>query len=155
MRRIFVKIFETPEIRIEGNKLNPTLRRTEALLYYLAVNKRVTRNEVIELLWEGEDVKKCRKNLRNLLYKLKQDLGFDLLISINRETLIVNPDVDFTSDYMEFINEGKSYSGNVLKNFILKRSPKFQEWKEKMEIQVSSKIRGFAPMGDKEVPVAN
>lgn len=155
MRRIFVKIFETPEIRIEGNKLNPTLRRTEALLYYLAVNKRVTRNEVIELLWEGEDVKKCRKNLRNLLYKLKQDLGFDLLISINRETLIVNPDVDFTSDYMEFINEGKSYSGNVLKNFILKRSPKFQEWKENMEIQVSNKIRGLAPLGDKEVPVAN
>jgi len=155
MRRIFVKIFETPEIRIEGNKLNPTLRRTEALLYYLAVNKRVTRNEVIELLWEGEDVKKCRKNLRNLLYKLKQDLGFDLLISINRETLIVNPDVDFTSDYMEFINEGKSYSGNVLKNFILKRSPKFQEWKEKMEIQVSNKIRGLTPMGDKEVSIAN
>ena len=155
MRRIFVKIFETPEIRIEGNKLNPTLRRTEALLYYLAVNKRVTRNEVIELLWEGEDVKKCRKNLRNLLYKLKQDLGFDLLISINRETLIVNPDVDFSSDYTEFLKEGKQYSGNILKNFILKRSPKFQEWKEKMDMQLSTKIRELSPVGEKEVALVN
>lgn len=155
MRRIFVKIFETPEIRIEGNKLNPTLRRTEALLYYLAVNKRVTRNEIIELLWEGQDVKKCRKNLRNLLYKLKQDLGFDLLISINRETLIVNPDVDFSSDYTEFLKEGKSYSGNILKNFILKRSPKFQEWKEKMEVQMSSTIKELSSGGSAETALAN
>ena len=155
MRRIFVKIFETPEIRIEGNKLHPTLRRTEALLYYLAVNKRVTRNEVIELLWEGQDVKKCRKNLRNLLYKLKQDLGFDLLISINRETLIVNPDVDFSSDYTEFLRDGKQYSGNILKNFILTRSPKFQEWKEHMELQLSNKIKEFSPVGEREVAVAN
>lgn len=148
MRRIFVKIFETPEIRIEGNKLSPTLKRTEALLYYLAVNKRVTRNEIIELLWEGQDVKKCRKNLRNLLYKLKQDLGFDLLISINRETLIVNPDVDFSSDYTEFLKEERNYSGNLMKNFILKRSPKFQEWKERMEIQLSSRIKGLSGSGD-------
>ena len=140
MRRIFVKLFDTPEIRIEGNKLNPTLKRTEALLYYLAVNKRVSRNEVIELLWEGQDVKKCRKNLRNLLYKLKQDLGFDLLISINREILIVNPDVDFTSDYTECLKEGKNYPGCLMKNFILKRSPKFQEWKNLMEIQLSNKL---------------
>ncbi len=142
MNRIFVKIFETPEIRIGENKLNPTLKRTEALLYYLAVNKRVTRNEVIELLWEGQDVKKCRKNLRNLLYKLKQDLGFDLLISINRETLIVNPDVDFNSDYAEFLMGEKNYSGNVLKNFILKRSPKFEEWKNNMELKIKRIANG-------------
>lgn len=151
MNRIFVKIFETPEIRIGGNKLNPTLKRTEALLYYLAVNKRVTRNEVIELLWEGEDVKKCRKNLRNLLYKLKQDLGFDLLISINRETLIVNPDVEFTSDYADFIQGEKNYSGNVLKNFILKRSPKFQEWKTNIELR----IKGIPNKGSLEGVLVN
>lgn len=147
MRRIFIKMFDTPEIRIEGSKLNPTLRRTEALLYYLAVNNRVTRDEVIELLWEGKDIKKCRKNLRNLLYKLKQDLGFDLLISINRETLIVNPDVSFASDYEEFLREGKPYSGNILKNFILKRSPKFQEWKERLELELSEKVREFSNIG--------
>ena len=67
----------------------------------------------------------------------------------------MNPDVDFSSDYTEFLKEGKSYSGNILKNFILKRSPKFQEWKEKMEVQMSSTIKELSSGGSAEAALAN
>ncbi|WP_394700476.1 AAA family ATPase [uncultured Ilyobacter sp.] len=105
----------------------------------MAVNKRVCRDEIIDLFWKDSEKKNARKNLRNLLYKLKQDLGFDLIISINRETLVLNPNIRITSDYSKFLEGIAEYDGGILEGFC-DGIYMFSLWKEKLRGKVNDKF---------------
>ncbi len=139
MKQMHFKIFGNPQIKVDNIVISPSLKRGEALLYYMVVNKRVCREEIIDLFWKDSEKKNARKNLRNLLYKLKQDLGFDLIISINRETLVLNPNIRITSDYNEFMEGIGGYDGGILEGFC-DGIYMFSLWKEKLQEKVNNKF---------------
>ena len=139
MKEMYFKIFGDPQIKVDSIVISPSLKRGEALLYYMLVNKRVCRDEIINLFWKDSEKKNARKNLRNLLYKLKQDLGFDLIISINRETLVLNPNIRIASDYNEFMEGIGEYDGSILEGFC-DGIYMFSLWKEKLREKVNYKF---------------
>ncbi|ADO82338.1 AAA family ATPase [Ilyobacter polytropus] len=139
MKEMYFKIFGNPQIKVDNIVISPSLKRGEALLYYMVVNKRVCRDEIINLFWKDSEKKNARKNLRNLLYKLKQDLGFDLIISINRETLVLNPNIRISSDYNEFMEGIGEYEGSILEDFC-DGIYMFSLWKEKLRKKVNYKF---------------
>jgi DNA-binding SARP family transcriptional activator len=139
MKEMYFKIFGNPQIKVDNIVISPSLKRGEALLYYMAINRRVSRNEIIDLFWMDSDRKSSRKNLRNLLYKLKQDLGFDLIISINREILVLNPNIRITSDYSDFMDGVGEHNGVILEEFC-KGIPMFNQWKERLLKKINDKF---------------
>ncbi len=139
MKDMYVKIFGTPKIKVNNIVVSPSLKRGEALLYYMVINKRAYRDDIINLLWNGLENQKARKNLRNLLYKLKQDIGFDFIISLNREILALNPDVRVTSDYGNFFDKIGEHEGEVLKGFSFKDASAFENWKKELTQDIRKK----------------
>lgn len=67
-----VKTLGTPRVLLDGKPVALPFKRAEALLYYLAVERSASRQELIALLWESDDEAKGRKNLRHALYTLNK-----------------------------------------------------------------------------------
>ncbi|WP_372712550.1 hypothetical protein, partial [Ilyobacter sp.] len=159
MKEMYFKIFGNPQIKVDNTVISPSLKRGEALLYYMAINRRVSRDEIIDLFWMDSDKKSSRKNLRNLLYKLKQDLGFDLIISINREILVLNPNIRITSDYSDFMDGVGEHNGVILEE-CCKGIPMFNQWKERLLKKINDKFLETAflelanSMGKQEFEIA-
>ena len=85
-----IRILGTPQILRDGVPVALPFKRAEALLYYLAVERSASRQELITLLWESDDETKGRKNLRHALYVLKKELGGDVLISPQKSMIVMN-----------------------------------------------------------------
>jgi DNA-binding SARP family transcriptional activator len=70
-----------PEIYINGKIASIKRRLNRALLFYLAGQPHpVARSEVCEMFWPTEDEEKGRKNLREALSRLRQEMGIPNLI---------------------------------------------------------------------------
>ena len=76
-----ITVLRSPSVELNGVPLSFPFKRADALLYYMAVQKSATRQELVALLWEDYDESNGLKQLRNILYHLKKILGGDFLIS--------------------------------------------------------------------------
>jgi len=90
-------------IRWKGRELRgASLRKTEALLIYLAVNPgQQSRSRLAGLLWGSLPEKRARSNLRHALWSLRQDLGAAGIES-DRLSIGIGPDLDRHVDVLEF-----------------------------------------------------
>ena len=124
-------------------------RKVEALLIYLASNRRAHPREVLaELLWEERSQQQAQSNLRAALTNLRQILGE--YVTIDRDTAALNPQADVWFDAAE-LEKGLSgwragrgaltsqaaeqveaavdlYQGEFLEGFSLRESPGFEAW---------------------------
>lgn len=94
MGNLNVSLFGIPTIHHEGAPRTPQRRHTLALLAYLAVTQvRHTREALATFLWP--ESRNARRNLRNVLLDARNQLGQDVILTVD-DALTINPDaIDF------------------------------------------------------------
>lgn len=125
-----ITVLRSPSVELDGVPLSFPFKRADALMYYMAVQKSATRQELVALLWEDYDESNGLKQLRNILYHLKKLLGGDFLISPQKSLIRVNPAWDLDCDYDRFVRDEdlSAYRGSFLQGFGVKRAFSFEEW---------------------------
>ncbi len=125
-----IRMLGTPQILLDGIPVTLPFKRAEALLYYLAVERSASRQELIALLWESEDETKGRKNLRHALYTLKKELGGDVLVSPQKSVIVLNAQWEIDCDYDRFVRQGEAdaYGGSFLTGFAVRNAFSLEEW---------------------------
>lgn len=133
--RIEVFLFKTPQVLIDGSKVFFSLKKAEALFYYLIVNKQASRDELATLLWGEVSERNAKKNLRNALYQLKKIVGKDVLIAPQQQLLMLNSSLDIHVDLDEFLDDTpqaiEAYRGDFLQGFLIKDADGFMEWQRR------------------------
>lgn len=133
MHKIQINALQIPKVYIDDVPVVFPYKKTEALFYYIAIEKSATRDTVSTLLWEDTDTETAKKNLRNALYVIKKTCGFDVIESSKKFTLSLNPDIEFHSDVDDFLDNGNldvAYS-DFLQGFSLKKANMYEEWLER------------------------
>lgn len=125
-----INMLQTPGIELNGAPVILPFKRAEALLYYMAVKRTASRQELIALLWESEDEAKGLKNLRNALYTLKKTLGGDVLVSPQKAMISLNPAWEIQCDYDRFVRDGdfSAYQAPFLSGFAIRNAFALDEW---------------------------
>lgn len=124
------------EIRRDDTILDalPAQRIRCALLVYLAVEGKATRDRIMGLLWPDRPPDRARHSLSQTLYELRKELG-DAWIRVHGEVLEVTEDVfvDATS-FREAVEAERdevalgAYKGSFLEGVDVADSPEFQAW---------------------------
>jgi DNA-binding SARP family transcriptional activator/predicted ATPase len=127
-----VKLFNTPNVIKDNSKVSFPFRKAEALFYYLYVNQQASRDELATLLWSDYDEASAKKYLRNAMYRIRKSLGVDIIVSPQKQVVMVNPQISIQSDLKEFLKQEKggirAYTGEFLKGFLIKDAENFTEW---------------------------
>lgn len=143
--RFEIRFSNKPNLSVAGQAVVIALKRSEAILYYLAYEKRVTREELVRLIWPEIDSATGKKNLRNSLYRLKKDLGFEPFGYPSKSMITFAPDVEL---YVDVLAEGteflKAYKGKFLEHFSLKESESFDRWRVEVERDLNQKYLKLA-----------
>lgn len=127
----------------EAPVTNFVTRKAEALFYYLVVTGRVhTRDALAALFWPDTIDSRAKKNLRDLLFNLRQILGDYLLIT--RSTVVFVHDRPYQLDVEQLRAHLKDftptaglealhsvislYQGEFLEGFFVRDAGPFEEW---------------------------
>lgn len=132
MHKIEFKALHMPQVLLDGIPVFFPYKKTEALFYYIAIEKTATRDSISTLLWEDTETETSRKNLRHALYVIKKTCGFDVITS-QKSKLSLHPDIEFYCDVDDFLenNNVDTYHGEFLQGFSLKKSSTYEEWIER------------------------
>ena len=146
-------LFGSPHFDIDGHPVKLELRKSLALLAYLAVQKETLQRDFItNLLWPEEDSTRGRSHLRHVLSPLRIALPEGWLAA-DRERIGLDPDVEMWVDVIEFRRLVTScsqhghpeseicpgcqpllaqavelYRDDFMSGFTLPDSPSFDEW---------------------------
>ncbi|MTB64954.1 AAA family ATPase [Streptococcus sp. zg-86] len=133
---LYLKLFGNPAIFLNGEEIFFSFSKVNALLYYLLLQKNVSRDEIAGILWENKNTQISKKNLRNTIYQANKFLGDEYIICPSRSLLSLNPHLPISSDVEQFLANPEQtlglYQGRFLKDFYLKNSEAFDFWIEKM-----------------------
>ncbi|MGX8796291.1 AAA family ATPase [Fusibacter sp. JL298sf-3] len=145
MTTLSVKLFGKPEIQLNNARMALSLKRSEALFYYLAFEKRATREELVNLIWPNQSMDVAKKNLRNSLYRIKKDLGADVFKSPTKNTVELSDDfcweVDVEPSSELFLSR---YEGSFLEGVAVKDAVGFEQWRLDTEQMLNMKYRQAA-----------
>lgn len=135
MAQLSVKMFGSPAILLDGEKVVLPYRKAEALLYYLVMERRAPRRELVELLWGDTESADALKNLRHAAYTVRKVLGMDLFLPGQRTVLELNPQIPIRCDVLEFLKDGalESYHGEFLEGFSLHGDSAFEAWRSSQQ----------------------
>ena len=126
-----------PSVTFEGKPLLFPIQKAEALLYYVAFWHTVSKNEVSDMLWNGERAN-VQKNLRNALYLMRKKFGVDFIIPIKGGKLTCNPtlswDCDVTADTV--LEAKLKIYQDFLQGFEVKNADLFYEWQQSTRLQL-------------------
>ena len=132
MKRLAVTMFGRPSISWQGKLVGFPFCKMEAMLYYLLIQKKATREELAGLLWSDMDDGIAKKNLRNTLYLLKKLLADELIVTTGRSFVAVNQDFVETVDVHTFnVDDERSlavYNGVFLEGFSCREAALFENW---------------------------
>lgn len=132
MDTIKVNLFNIPTVYLNDKKISFPLRKAEALFYYLIVNNKATRDELVGLLWADFNEKKAKKNLRNTMYKIRKTFGTDIILSSYKRVICINPEIKIIKDIDIFMEDRQKdievYTGEFLKGFYIKDAENFISW---------------------------
>lgn len=133
MGKIFIKLFDTPAVLQDGSIVQLSSRKSEAIIYYLLVEGIASRDELAGMFWGEMNDEVAKKNLRNTIYKIKQVLGEDLIISPQKHllqlnmALLVESDLNWLNEVDDLKDGPKKYA--FLNGFALSGAEsKFDEW---------------------------
>ena len=112
MSQLRLSLFGPPDVVLDDKTVIFNTRHALALLIYLVITKRNhQRDSLATLLWPESGQSQARTLLRGSLHDIKQSLKGEW-INATRETLGINPEVDFWVDVNEFrrlIHECRSH----------------------------------------------
>lgn len=132
--KVEVHFLGQPEIFIDRTRLTITQKKIEAMLLYILFNGTCTRDELVAIFWCDCDEDGARGNLRNSLYKIRNLMGKDFLLTGGKSYVSLNPDVEIIRDTDLFIMENSEQkllelnSFCFLDKYYLKNCPGFEEW---------------------------
>lgn len=136
MDKIYVQLFGVPQFYLNGEKILFPYSKINALIYYLILNKFITRDEIASLLWPDESEKTAKKNLRNAIYQAKKCVGLDFIISPKKSVLEIDSSIEISCDANIFnndpINNLDLYTGEFLQGFFVKEAESYEYWITKM-----------------------
>ncbi len=127
---IKLKLFGVPKIVVDGTAIEFPFRKAEAIFYYLAIQKRVTRDELVNLFWSELKEETAKKNLRNALYQIKKTLGDDVLYTPKRSIVEIAENVKIELDVMDLLDHKRLdvYLGPFLQGYSVKNAENFDDW---------------------------
>ncbi|MGN0152567.1 MAG: AAA family ATPase [Wujia sp.] len=139
MSDIRITLFQTPLITLDGQVIHFPYKKAEAFFYFMAIEKKSTREYVTELLWEDNDEILAKKNLRHALYTINKLFPEPLILSPQKSTLIFSDSPDITIDYDAFCQDESSInsSGLLLEGFYVKDCVAFEEWLDDKQAEIS------------------
>lgn len=130
-----VKLLGTPSVLLNHAPVNLPYRQTQALLYYLLVNKKGNKETLADLIWGDKcQGQKISSNLRNALYILRKYLGKDFIKNDVGELISIDPNLQIVMDIEQFLSESGSvalYDGEFLEGFYLKNNTLYNDWVER------------------------
>lgn len=130
--KIKAKLFGLGEIYVDGKKVKFSYSKIEGFIYYMLIQKTVSRSEMAGLLWPEDSEKTAKKNLRNVLYHTRKTIGKDFILSPNNTILQLNEDLDIETDLEDFLKDPKNksylYQGDFLQGFNLRDSEEYERW---------------------------
>ena len=139
---VALQLFGKPYVKIDQQTIEISLKKSEAMLYYIAYEKRVTRDELVSIIWCDVEQQVAKKNLRNSLYRLKKDLGIELFTCPNKHVIEwASQPLDFEKSDAAFMNQ---YKGRFLETFSLRESPEFETWKSEVESSLNARFMRLA-----------
>lgn len=126
-----ITMFCAPMICVDGQQLHLATKKGEALLYYLLLEKKASRDRLITLIWENEPAEQARRHLRDTLYLLRRQLG-DVITALDRYTLSLNAAYPIECDALRLEDGDISvYRGEFLRDFHLPNSTEYELWVER------------------------
>ena len=94
--------FGPPRLERDGHSIDLSLRRALALLVYLTVTGQPqSRDTLATLLWPESDQREARGRLRRTLYRLRDEVGADVLV-VSSDTIHLHPPADLWIDCTDF-----------------------------------------------------
>lgn len=125
-------LFGVPEIYKNGSKVEFSYSKIYAFIYYILIEKTVSRSEMAGLLWPEDTEKTAKKNLRNVLYHAKKNIDKNFILSPNNSILQLNEELDIFVDVLKYLTDPKKnsylYQGDFLKGFTVKDSEEYEHW---------------------------
>lgn len=130
-----------PQILLDGQPLDITSHKAQALFYYLAMSRQShSRQSLAGLLWTDLDEAAARRNLRVELLKVRADL--DGFVRADRDTIAFERTTNHQFDVFQFeanlqgsepsfeqLREAVAlYRGDFLEDFHVRDAPFFEEW---------------------------
>lgn len=156
--RIELQLFGKPSLKMDQTSVEISLKKSEAMLYYIAYEKRVTRDEVVSIIWCDVEQQIAKKNMRNSLYRLKKDINdnregeIELFRCPNKHVMELDDQsgilVDVDREDAYFL---KHYKGKFLENFTLKESDEFERWRQDVENTLNQKYMRLAQEAIRQV----
>lgn len=132
MSIIQVKLLQAPLVMRNNEQVAFPFKKAEALFYYLVVNRQATRDELVNLLWGESYEDTAKKNLRHAIYMIRKAFGEEVIISPQKSTILLNPEISMESDLQHFLEDKESsieaYNGEFLKGFLVKEADGYEEW---------------------------
>ncbi len=133
---IRLRTLGSPSVLVDGTERGEMRARPVrlALLLYLAMERDVSRDRVMALLWPESDKERARQALRQTLYALRQDLGEEWLEAEGdtlRATASLQADAREAFEAMDAHDPERFahlYRGGFLEGFHLAESQPFQLW---------------------------
>lgn len=131
---IHAYLLRRPQIDCGERTFSVRLKKAQALLYYLLLQKKATRSELIGLLWSDEEETLAYRHLRDNLYHLKKILPMELIVPMGRSAIQLNPDYTFIVDVEEFLSSSdpKAYQESFLPGFAVPNCYEYEAWLERM-----------------------
>ncbi|MDF2949833.1 MAG: histidine kinase, partial [Sedimentibacter sp.] len=124
-----VKLLGSPYVKLNNNKITFPYKKSEALFYYVCINKKITREEAINMFWCDSNEETGRKGLRDALYKIKTSINENIFTSSKSiiefsNTFLIETDTDSLTE----TNAIHLYGGEFLLNFSVKNCYEFEDW---------------------------
>ena len=156
-----LKLLGDPQIRLAGQPISDLSVKSQALLFYLAVNGRPqTRLALAGLLWPEKREADALANLRQALYYLRNALP--AYWAVNRLTVALNPALPWQVDATLFETEAAEanppavrqqevdrYAGEFLAGFQVDEAEPFTAWmmttRERLHRLATESLRQLAP----------
>ncbi len=129
MNVISVKLLGNPSVKFNSSKITFPYKKSEALFYYVCANKKITREEAINMFWADSNEETGRKNLRDALYKIKASIN-ENIFAPSKSTIEFSDEfvVEADTDTITESNAVNSYGGDFLLNFFIKNCYDFESW---------------------------
>ncbi|MBP1926109.1 DNA-binding SARP family transcriptional activator/predicted ATPase [Sedimentibacter acidaminivorans] len=158
MKNILVLLLGDPIVKFNNKEVYFPYKKSEGLFYYVCINKKITREEAINIFWADNDETSARKNLRDAIYKIKKTLCDDIFSSVSKSVIEFNSDINIEIDIDSITpsNIINKYTGDFLGNFLIKNCYDFENWvsgkkeeyKKIYTNSVSKKVNELVNIGD-------
>ncbi|SDL10898.1 tetratricopeptide repeat protein [Natronincola ferrireducens] len=133
MTTITGKLLGNPIIYKDNQQIIFPYKKAEALFYYLLIEKRASREILVNLFWGTAPEDMAKKNLRNAVYMIKKAFNEEVLVSPQRSIITLSPHIHYEIDIEDMVKDRKilsleEYNGEFLEGFFVRDATDFEDW---------------------------